>query len=109
MSHRIKLSRKARKDIENALAWSLDQFGERQHDAYQELIREALVEIADDPTAPPARERPEIRKGIWTFHIARRGRHARHLFVYRLKRNGEVDIVRFLHDAMDLPQHLPKP
>ncbi|QOV88956.1 type II toxin-antitoxin system RelE/ParE family toxin [Humisphaera borealis] len=107
-TRKVRLAATAKRDIEHALDWSLENFGEVQHDIYLGLIKDALSAIERDPTAPPARLRPELRKGIWTRHIGRRGHNARHLFVYRIKRNGDVDIARFLHDAMDITRHIPK-
>jgi toxin ParE1/3/4 len=42
-----------------------------------------------------------------TLHIGRRGRRARHLILFRVVPDGAVEVLRFLHDAMDLPRYLP--
>jgi len=40
------------------------------------------------------------------FHISQRGRPARHFILYILNRaEKRVDVLRVLHDAMDIPQH----
>jgi toxin ParE1/3/4 len=106
MTWTIRISARARRDIVNALHWSVDQFGDRQQDAYRQLIEEALARIGADPEAAPARTRPEFGKGLWTLHIGRRGKAARHLFAYRLRADGVIDVARLLHDAMDLSRHL---
>jgi len=107
MSWQIKLSPKARLDIEQVLDWTLEQFGPIQHAAYLALIRSALDEMASDPTGSRATHRPELRANVWVFHITRRGHRARHLFVYRISETNTIDVARFLHDSMDLIRHLP--
>jgi toxin ParE1/3/4 len=108
MSYKVRMSRQADRDIENVLARSLAQFGEQQRRAYKALILEALADIAADPFAPPARHRPEPHPDARMFRIARRGRHARHFFVYRVVDGRFIDVGRLLHDSMDLHRHLPK-
>lgn len=76
MNWLIRLSPKARLDIEQVLEWTLDHFGAGQHDAYQELIRQALKEMASNPTGPRASHRPELSANVWAFHIGRRGKRA---------------------------------
>lgn len=107
MSYKVRMSRQADRDIENALARTLAQFGERQQHAYKALIFEALDDIAAEPFAPPARHRPELHPDARMFRIARRGRHARHFFVYRVVGGQFIDVGRLLHDSMDLKRHLP--
>ena len=50
--------------------------------------------------------RPEIHSDAWTYHIARLGRRARHLFLYRIR--DTVEVARFLYDAMDLSHQRPR-
>jgi toxin ParE1/3/4 len=72
------------------------------------LIREALSDIVARPLMPPAKPSPEIHSSARTFHIARKGKSARHFFLYRVVSEEVVDIGRLLHDSMDLRRHLPK-
>jgi antitoxin ParD1/3/4 len=64
--------------------------------------RAEIADLLDSPEPPASRARDEIRPGIRTFHIARRGQPARHLFVYRVAPDGSIQIIRLLHDAMEL-------
>jgi toxin ParE1/3/4 len=107
MSFTLRFSPRAVQDIEDVLAYTAGQFGLRKYDEYRELIRQALADLAADPSRPPARCRPELQKEAWTFHIARRGRRARHFFIYRIVGSRYVDIGRLLHDSMDIQRHLP--
>jgi toxin ParE1/3/4 len=104
---KLRISKLAIRDIENVLAYTIRQFGERKQREYQQLIRRALSDIAADPDRLPAKPRVDIHPDARTFHIARPGRPARHFFLFRLAGSEFVDIGRLLHDSMDLRQHLP--
>jgi toxin ParE1/3/4 len=70
------------------------------------LIREALAAIIRDPHAPPAKRLPDL-PDVYTYHMARHQRRGRHLFLYRVRPDGFVDVARLLHDAMDVASHVP--
>jgi toxin ParE1/3/4 len=108
MKWQIKISSKARSDIEAVLVWTLNNFGQNKHDEYVELLGLALNEIAVNPKCIRARQRPELHRNAWVIHIARRGRKARHLFIYRIDPKGHIEVSRFLHDSMDLRMHVPE-
>jgi toxin ParE1/3/4 len=48
--------------------------------------------------------RHDIAAGILTLHVARNGRKGKHFLMFRVSdREGHVlDVLRILHDAMDL-------
>lgn len=101
---RIVRSPRAKRDIIEALAYTMERWGAEQARKYADLIEEALVVLANDPER--GKPRDDVRAGIRAFHIAQRGRPARHIVFYRVRANN-VEIVRLLHDAMDFAQHLP--
>jgi toxin ParE1/3/4 len=41
------------------------------------------------------------------LHIARYGRKASHFVVFRVSEEQVLDILRILHDRMDLSRHIP--
>jgi toxin ParE1/3/4 len=45
--------------------------------------------------------------GLRTLHIARRGRRGRHFLMYRVAQATTIEVVRILHDRMELTRHLP--
>lgn len=108
MKRKLRISRQALRDIEDVLAWTREQFGDRKLAEYEELIRAALADVAANPDDPHARRRPEIHPDARTFHLARRGKRARHFLLYRVAADGHVDVGRLLHDAMELKRHLPE-
>jgi plasmid stabilization system protein ParE len=60
MNYQLRTSLLAVKDIEDVLDFTLEQFGEGKCEEYKSLIRQALVEIAADPTKFPAKHRTDI-------------------------------------------------
>lgn len=89
-------------DIEHALLYTLRTYGVRKYDDYGALIQEALERLAADPEA--GRNRQDIDPGAWTLHIAKPGRAARHLLMYRIVSDDLVEVLALAYDAMDLPR-----
>ena len=108
MSFTLRFSKRSLADIERTLDYTLRQFGLSKYAEYKELIRQALSDIAADPTRAPAKLRPELHPQARTFPISRQSRSARHYFLYRIARDRFIDIGRLLHDSMDLRRHLPE-
>lgn len=44
-----------------------------------------------------------------SLHVARRNRRGRHFILFRATEAGQIQVVRILHDAMDLARHIPDP
>jgi toxin ParE1/3/4 len=107
MKHTLRLSSQAVRDIAEVLAFTLEQFGDKQRVIYQQIVRDALEELATNPENPRSKRRPEIHPDARTMHLGGRGKRARHLFLYRIKNNRFVDIGRLLHDSMEIDQHMP--
>lgn len=56
------------------------------------------------------KSREDIAEGMFTLHAARLGRKARHFVLFRIGHDQDrevIEVVRLLHDAMDLAQHAP--
>jgi toxin ParE1/3/4 len=50
---------------------------------------------------------PELGETVATLHVARQGRKGRHLLVFRVSASERVvEVLRILHDSMDLSRHL---
>jgi toxin ParE1/3/4 len=106
----VRLTSAAEADLQSIIDWTLEQFGDAQASTYAETIALALAALTDGPTASGVRERSDIAKGLFTLHVARNGRRGRHFVMFRVgseKQHQWMDVLRFLHDAMDLPRHLP--
>ncbi len=103
---RLVVSASARRDIAGALQHSVRRWGPAQRRQYRALIENTLGDLLEHPEHPTSRPRDDIRPGIRIFHIARRGRPARHFIVYRIASDGDIHVLRLLHDAMDLSRAL---
>ena len=103
------------------LAWSEERFGVAARERYQDLLARALMDIAGDVARPGVRIRPELGLNVFSYHLffsregaTRRSGHAkvkvlrpRHFLVGRIAEPGLVDILRVLHDSMEVSLHLP--
>ncbi|MBS4096215.1 MAG: type II toxin-antitoxin system RelE/ParE family toxin [Sulfuricella sp.] len=108
----VRLTAAAEADFRNILRWTLAQFGDVQASVYAETLSTALKELAVGPSIAGVKERPEIATGIFTLHVARKGRKGRHLVMFRIghyQGRKVIDVLRLLHDSMDLQRHLPSP
>jgi plasmid stabilization system protein ParE len=104
---RVHLSPEAKAEIRAVLRRTREEWGVRQAEAYSRLIAEARHTIGLMPTLGKAR--PEIAPDARTYHIGKPGRPARHLLAYHVLEDGKlVEVVAFLHDAMDFRHHWPR-
>jgi toxin ParE1/3/4 len=103
----VRLSGTAEKDFQDIVQWTREAFGSLQARVYQEILIEALVELAGGPNVPGSIARDEIRPGLRSLHITRGRRRGRHLVIYRVVQPNVIEVVRILHDAMDFAQHVP--
>jgi toxin ParE1/3/4 len=106
----VRLAAAAENVFRRILAWTLENFGEMQARNYAETISATLEALVDGPTILGARTRPDIGRGISSIHVARHGRRGRHFVLFRAGRHENrdvIDVLRILHDSMDLQRHLP--
>lgn len=106
----VELSDAAERDLREITRWTAGRFGREQARAYVAMLRQAFRELAAGPAAPGARARVDLGDQLYTLHTGRGVRRARHLIVFRItprERGGLVEVLRILHDAMDLARHLP--
>ena len=107
---RIRLTATAEADFRGILRWTEDRFGTMQAREYAQTLALAMAALTEEPALAGVKERADIRKGTYTLHVAREGRRGRHFVMFRVGAGREphsIEILRLLHDAMDLPQHLP--
>lgn len=112
---RYVLSQRAANDIDEILVWSLKTFGPQTGARYEILLYQAMVDVTHDPQLTGSFLLEELGPGLHIYHrhhsrmnVAdekERVKSPRHFLVYRL-RGEQVEIVRILHDAMDLKRHV---
>ena len=104
----IRLARTAEDDFQHILRWTLTHFGRRQGKTYARTLTLAIGELSNGPDILGARLREEIGLGIYTLHVARKGRRGRHFVVFRVSLSSAsptIDVLRILHETMDLERH----
>lgn len=107
---RVSLAAAAEADFAEILYWTAERFGRSQAEAYAETIGAALDALTEGPSILGAKPRDDIAPGIHTLHVARSGRKGSHFVVFRIGRNkgrDVIEVLRILHDAMDLRSHIP--
>lgn len=103
---RVRLTRQAESDFLEISRWTTETFGARQSALYAETLTLAIEALHAGPDVVGAKTRDEIAPGIRTLHVARKGRKGRHFVVFRASEGQTVDVLRFLHDSMDLEGHV---
>ncbi|HEY5072527.1 MAG TPA: type II toxin-antitoxin system RelE/ParE family toxin [Caulobacteraceae bacterium] len=103
----------ARRDVRDILRWSDSQFGRQARDRYRRFIERACVDLRSDPARPGVQRHQDMAADHFLYHL-RHGRSLspadrvaspRHFLAFR-HRGDHIEIVRILHDAMNLPSHL---
>ncbi len=107
----VRLSAAAEADFRQILRWTVDNFGSAQARAYADTLSSALKALNAGTSVIGVKERPEIGSNIWTLHVARNGRKGRHFIMFQVAGAQDrkvIDVLRLLHDSMDLERHLPQ-
>lgn len=102
----IRLARQAEQDIADILAWTKKHFSQQQADVYAETLIMALDALAEGPDVIGTQARDDILPGTRVLHVARQGRRGRHFIAFRTNENHRIDVLRILHDSMDLARHV---
>lgn len=105
----------ALKDIEEIKSYTLETYGSRQTKAYDDLIKQALRDLQNDPYCLGSKAREELGRGTRSYHI-RYGRSRldspiskpRHLILYFEEKETTVVISRILHESMEPIHHITK-
>ncbi len=107
----VRLSASAETGFQEIMRWTARRFGGRQAASYAQILSAALISLSKaGPKTGGVRKRSDIAKGLYTLHAGRGGKRARHFVMFRVtsdKGRENIDVLRILHDAMDLQRHLP--
>lgn len=105
----VQLADAAKADLRGIVDWTAEHFGDGQAKAYSSTISTAIRALTAGPDTIGVRSRDDLGKGVFILPVARSGRRGRHLIVFRVAsdRNARtLQVLRVLHDAMDLPRHV---
>ena len=77
---------------------------------YADTLTVALEDLCAGPDILGVRARDEIGQNLYTLHVSRKGRKGRHFVLFQVGKGtggNVIDVLRILHDSMDLQRHLP--
>ena len=93
------ISHQANQDLENIWLYTFENWSVEQADRYSELIMDEIEYISINPDS--GIDFSSIRKGYY------RSRIKSHFIFYRInKKNNVVEIIRILHQRMDIENRL---
>jgi toxin ParE1/3/4 len=100
----VTLTAAAEADYDEILAWTAESFGEAQAIIYSQVLDVAILALAAGPHTTGVKTRDNISPGLFSLHVARHGARGRHLLLFRVKKDRptEIEVLRILHDSMDL-------
>ena len=104
----VRLASQAEQDLFDIVSWTAKNFGIHQAEYYAETITLAIEALHDGPEILGIKSREDIGSGILTLHAARHGRKGRHFVVLNASEGRIINVLRLLHDSMDLARHLPE-
>lgn len=103
----VRLVAASEQDYLGVIKRSAQNFGPLQAEVYAETLGLVIDALRNSgPTTIGVKERQEIGTGIFTLHAARSKRKASHFFVFRVVDIRTIEILRILHDRMDLARHM---
>lgn len=102
----VRSTPRADQDFAEILQWTNQTFGLRQARIYETTLLQALHALRDGSNILGSKPHDELDSGIRTLHVARNGRNGRHFILFRESNNNTIDVLRLLHDSMDLSNHL---
>lgn len=93
------ISKEASKDLEKIWLYTFENWSLEQADRYFNLIMDEIEYIAENPQS--GKDYSDIRKGYF------RSRVKSHFIFYRINlKKEEVEIIRILHEQMDIETRL---
>ncbi len=103
----VRLAEQAELDLLGITLWTVENFGAQQAQAYAQTLSLAIEALHNGPEILGATVRDDLGLGVRVLHVARQGRKGRHFVVFRTAPAQTIEVLRLLHDSMDLPRHLP--
>lgn len=111
---RLVVAPAAEADFDEIIRTSVEAFGQKAAHRYRLLIQQSYADVLVRPARPQASGVPDDLR-LYPIRLSRLGVPApdrvaqpRHVLVYR-HRGDSVEIVRILHERMDIPARLNDP
>ena len=95
----------ANMDLADISAWTARHFGKAQARSYTNGLLATADRLRGGPFLIESRDCSVATEAFRSLHMTRPGRH---ILIYHVTDADRrvIEIVRILHDAMDLPRHL---
>ncbi len=95
---KYELTKKAVEDLTDIWNYTFENWSEHQADKYYQLLIESFTEIAENPVL--GKNFDIIIESLKGFKVGR------HIVFYREIEGSRIEIIRILHDHMDLKNRL---
>lgn len=95
---KLELTKKAVEDLADIWNYTYENWSERQADKYYQLLVESFKEIADNPLI--GKNYSEIAERLRGFKVGR------HIVFFREMKIQKVEIIRILHEQIDLKNRI---
>ncbi|RUA28520.1 MAG: type II toxin-antitoxin system RelE/ParE family toxin [Bacteroidetes bacterium] len=96
---KYKISKEASRDIENIWLYTIEKWSIEQADRYFNLIMDEIEYLANNPKS--GEDYSKVRKGYFRSQIKS------HFIFYKISiKNKEIEIIRILHQRMDIEVRL---
>ncbi len=93
------ITKKALEDLASIWNYTYDKWSEKQADDYYNLLIDSCDIIAQKPEIL-GKKYNYILEELFGFKVKK------HILFYKILSNGKVEIIRILHEKMDLPTRL---
>jgi len=94
----FRLTAKAYEDLKAIAIYTQENWGKSQRIIYLKMMDDAFTELSKNPEH--GKKIDDIREGYYKYKIGR------HLIFYRMVSKNDIEIVRILHERMDIESHL---
>ena len=105
----VRIGTAANTDLKNIVRWTVAKFGPEQARSYAQTLDAALQELRGGPHILGSKDVGDFAPGVRMLHVARQGRSGRHFVVFRVGSSSDqnaIDVLRILHDSMDVIRHV---
>jgi toxin ParE1/3/4 len=93
------ISKEAEKDLENIWLYTFENWSIEQAEKYLNLVFDEIDYLCLKPNS--GLEYGNIRKGYWRYKVNS------HFIFYKInEKRNEIEIIRILHEIMDIENHL---
>jgi len=93
----VRFTEDAERDVWSILQYSLESWGQKQSDRYQQKLEKGFQTLSENPRI--GREKENGFLGCRCFQVEQ------HIIFYKIDSNS-VTVIRILHERMDVPNRL---